>query len=64
MIHEKNTDAVWSEAISVYDYDYTSCAYTQSTKLLHSVAILNQVKQNWRVSFTACTFYTTWGQEA
>lgn len=29
MIHEKNTDAVWSEAISVYDYDYTSCAYTQ-----------------------------------
>lgn len=46
MIHEKNTDAVWSEAISVYDYDYTSCAYTQSTKLLHSVAILNKVKQN------------------
>lgn len=36
-----DTDAVWSEAISVYDYDYTSCAYTQSTKLLHSVAILN-----------------------
>lgn len=25
---KKNTDAVWSEAISVYDYDYTSCAYT------------------------------------